>query len=234
MSRLFVLLACALLSACAGPAPDANIDGPIRIAVFGDSMMAWNGLNGGSAPQTLSRILDEPVANFAVSGARVTNPLPISSMLGFDIRQQYRKGDWDVILVNGGANDFFFECGCGRCNRVLNRLVSPDGETGALPEFLLKLRETGAQVIYAGYHRSRGLDGPAKGCRNELDALDLRVERFAETHEGISFVTLRDVFPIGEPEYYAADRLHPSRLGSTAIAQRLAPHVAERLSQIDP
>lgn len=226
MSRFFAIIALCLLGACAGPAPES----PARIAVFGDSMMAWNGLNGASAPQTLARMLNEPVANFAVSGARVTHPLPISSLLGFDIRQQYRKGDWDVILVNGGANDFFFECGCGRCKRTLNRLISEDGQEGALPAFLLQLRTSGAQVIYAGYHRSRGLDGPAKGCRDELDALDARIERFAETADGISFVALRDVFPVGDPAYYAADRLHPSQRGSTAIAHRLAPYVAERLS----
>ncbi len=228
MSRIFAIFALLLLGACAGPAPET----PARIAVFGDSMMAWNGLNGASAPQTLARVLNEPVANFAVSGARMTHPLPISSLLGFDIRQQYRHGDWDVILVNGGANDFFFECGCGRCKRTLNRLISEDGQKGALPAFLRKLRDQGAQVIYTGYHRSRGLDGPAKGCRDELDALDARVQQLAEVEGGIGFVALNDVFPIGDPAYYAPDLLHPSHRGSAAIAQRLAPYVAEHLTSL--
>jgi len=236
MSRLCVLLACILLSACAGVSPKTGPEGgpevPARIAVLGDSMMAWNGLAGASAPQSLARILDEPVANFAVSGARVKNPLPLSSLVGFDIRRQYRKGDWDVVLVNGGANDFFFGCGCGRCDKVLNRLAGEDEQTGALLEFLVQLRETGTQVIYVGYHRSRGLDGPVKGCRNEFDALDARVEKFAETHSGIDFVQLQDVFPVGDPKFYAGDRIHPSPLGSATIAKRLAPVVQERLAQV--
>ena len=194
--------------------------------------MAWNGLHGASAPHVLSRALKEPVANFAVSGARMTHPLPISSMLGFDIRQQYRKGDWDVGLVNGGANDFFFECGCGRCKRNLNRLISADGQKGALPRFLRRLRDGGAQVIYAGYHRARGLKSPARGCRDELDALDARVAVLAEAEDGIDFVALHDVFPEGDTSYYASDHLHPSQQGSAAIAARLAPFVAERLERI--
>ena len=49
-----------LLAACAGPLPED----PARIAVFGDSMMAWNGLSNQSVAQELSRLVDEPVANF--------------------------------------------------------------------------------------------------------------------------------------------------------------------------
>ena len=226
MSRLFALLALLGLAACAGPPPESAA----RIAVFGDSMMAWNGLAGHSAPQELARLLDEPIVNFAVSGARMKNPLPISSLAGFDIRQQFRRGDWDVVVVNGGANDFFFACGCGFCDGVLDRLISEDGGRGAVPAFLRKLRADGARVVYAGYHRSRGLRGPAKSCGNELDALEDRLERFAEGNEGITFVSLRDVFPVGDPAYYAVDRLHPSPLGSAAIANRLAPHVAQALA----
>lgn len=228
MSRFLAAIALFLITACAGPAPDA----PARIAVFGDSMMAWNGGQRASAPHQLATLLNEPIANFAMSGARITHPLPISSMLGFDIRQQYRKGDWDIILVNGGANDFFFECGCRLCGRTLNRLISADGQSGALPDFLRKLQETEARVIYVGYHRSRGLNGPVKGCRDELDALDARVALLADAEGGIGFVALNDVFPVGDARYYAPDRIHPSRQGSEAIAVRLKAPVERALAEM--
>lgn len=230
MSRFLVVIALLFLSACAGPAPEA----PARIAVFGDSMMAWNGGNRASAPHRLSALLDEPVANYAMSGARITHPFPISSLMGFDIRRQYRKGDWEIILVNGGANDFFFECGCGFCGRTLNRLIAEDGQSGALPDFLRKLRGTNAQVIYVGYHRSRGLNGPVKACRDELDALDMRVAELAEAEAGIDFVALNDVFPVGDARYYAPDRVHPSRRGSAAIAARLKGPVERALASRAP
>lgn len=224
---LLLLASLAFPSACAGPAPDK----PARIAVVGDSMMAWNGLSGGSAPQALARQIGEPVVNFAVSGARMNNPLPISSTLGFEIRRQFRKGPWKVILVNGGANDLFMSCGCGACSRTLDRLVQPDGQAGWLPDLLLQLRDTGAEVIYVGYHRARGLRSPARGCRDELDILEDRAAAFAEKTPGVSFVGLRDVFPVGDATYYASDILHPSPKGSATIAARLADYVRDALDR---
>lgn len=231
MSRFFGLMCASvllLLAGCAGKAPD----GMSRVAVMGDSMMAWNGLLDASVPDVLGEALQEPVTNFAVSGARVRNPLPISSTLGFEIRRQFRKGPWEVILVNGGANDLFLTCGCRRCDARLGRMISDDGLMGELPDMLKRLRaETEAQVIFVGYHRARGLRSPARGCRDELDALDARVALLAEAEEGISFVSLRDVFPRGDASYYASDILHPSPKGSAAIAARLAPHVAQALAR---
>lgn len=231
MSRVLSYLAFALillLAGCAGKAPG----GMSRIAVMGDSMMAWNGLASASTPDVLGQLLEEPVTNFAVSGARIRHPLPISSSLGFEIRRQFRKGPWEVILVNGGANDFFVTCGCRRCDARLDRMIAEDGRKGELTSLLLRLQaETGAQIIYVGYHRARGLRSPARGCRDELDALEARVARLAALQEGISFVSLRDVFPRGDASYYASDILHPSPKGSAAIAARLVPHVTAALAQ---
>ena len=229
MRVILVLLCLSLLTACAGPSPQ----GAARVAVFGDSMMAWNGLSGQSAPHFLAAKLGEPVVNFAVSGARVNNPLPISSTLGFEIKHQFRKGPWEVILVNGGANDLFFGCGCGQCSRTLDRMVSADGTSGQLVDLLRKLHEdTRAHVIYVGYHRARGLKSPARGCGRELTVLEDRVAQTAAVSDGISYVSLRDVFPAGDPAFYASDIIHPSPKGSAAIAARLVPYVKEALPKL--
>lgn len=220
----FVLIA--LFGGCAGPLPE----GSARVAVFGDSMMAWNGISDQSAPDVLSELIGEPVANFAVSAARMSHPRGISGAAGFDVRKQYRPGDWSVIIVNGGANDVFFECACHSCEGLVDAMISTDGQNGTLPFHLFQMRSTGADVIYVGYHRSRGLNGPAKGCRDELDAIDARVAKLAEREKGISFVSLQTVFPIGDPAYYALDRVHPSPKGSAAIAARMAPVVRDLLN----
>ena len=231
MSRAptFVFLAAlVLLASCGGRPPE----GSSRIAVLGDSMMAWNGLHGASTPQVLSARLQEPVTNFAVSGAMVNNPLPISSTLGFELKFQYRDGPWEVIVVNGGANDFLVGCGCRRCERRLARLISQDGQTGELPRFLLGLRDrSGARIIYVGYHRARGLNSPARHCRDELDELEARVERLANMQELLSFVSLKTVFPSGDASFYERDRIHPSPKGSAAIADALLPAIRAALER---
>ncbi len=221
LGKITAFLGLLLCVACAGPLPD----GKSRIAVLGDSMMAWNGAVGKSAPHHLGDLLQEPVANFAMTGARMSHPLSLPVSAGYDIRRQPRKGPWEVVIVNGGANDFFFECGCIACDPVLDRLISADGMKGEIPQFLSGVRKQGVPVIYVGYHRSRGLAGPAKSCKDELDTLDARVELLSKKLPGLSFVSLQTVFPEGDPTYYTFDRLHPSPKGSAAIAERLEPEV---------
>lgn len=231
MSRHFatlLLIVALLVSACAGPPPK----GVSRIAVMGDSMMAWNGLNAAATPDALSRSLKEPVTNLAVSGARLRHPLPISSTLGFEIGNQFRKGPWKVIIVNGGANDLWFGCGCRRCTARLQQIISEDGKSGELPDLLRRLQQhTDAHIIYVGYHRAFGLRSPARHCRDELDALDARATAMVSASPGVDFVNLQSVFPRGDASYYASDIVHPSPKGSAAIANRIAPYVVRALAR---
>jgi len=220
--RFCILFMALMLTGCL---PAGRLEPEARIAVYGDSMMAWNGTFRKSTPDVLEVLLGEPVQNQAVTAARISNP--VNPLL--DIRNQYGRGLQRVAVVNGGANDMFFECGCGRCATSVDRLISEDGQSGEIPDFLRRLRADDLQVVFVGYHRSRGLIGPAKGCKNELDALDLRVAAFAASEPGVRFVSLQDVFPPGDPAYYALDRIHPSILGSVTIAKRLAPHVEDAL-----
>ena len=215
------LVALAVLFGCAAGSGSQEA----RIVVYGDSMMDWNRSAGASAPDVLAGLLGEQVENRALTGARISHPInPL-----FDIRKQAKPGAWDVAIVNGGANDMLLECGCGPCARNLTRLISKDGQTGQIPDFLRRLRAEGSQVVYAGYHRPRNMNTPIRGCGDEVDVLETRLRKLARSEPGITFARLDEVFPAGDTSFYDVDRFHPSVKGSAALGQALLPYVQEAL-----
>lgn len=206
------------------PAQSAAVsrnDGP-RILAMGDSAMAWHNFSGRSIPDTVARELNEDVSNNAIGGARVIYKLPISGAAGMKIANQYRKGDWDWILVNGGGNDLWLGCGCMACENKMNRMISADGRKGAIPHMLDSLRKTGAQVVYVGYLRSPGAWSPIEHCRDEGDELEARVSRLADILPDVHFVSVADMVPHGDRSYHGVDMIHPSVKASTEIGQRVA------------
>ncbi len=226
MTRLIgiFLISISALAACAETAtqqPDA------RILVIGDSMLAWHAVSGRAVPDVIEMELDEPVINRATTAARMIYKLPISGAAGLNIPKQYRAGDWDWVIVNGGGNDLWLGCGCHKCDRKLDRLISADGATGAIPDLLLDLRATEAQVIFAGYLRSPGRSSPIEACADEGDALETRVAAFAKDHPGVHFVSMTDIVPNNDLSFHALDRIHPSIKGSRAIGKRLATFIQD-------
>lgn len=214
LKLVFVMMS--LLSACGQGVPD----GGARIAVVGDSVFAWNTGKGKSISQQLSAITQQPIADFSVTASRMSHPLQLGTVM--NIPRQLRPGPYEVILVNGGANDLYFECLCLACGKVIDTLASPN-LGGEIPSFLRQLRaQTGAQIVYVGYHRSRGLGGPYERCAAPLDVVESRIARFAARTPGITYVSMQDVFPPASTAHYAIDRIHPSPLGSGAIAARLS------------
>ncbi|MQQ08678.1 SGNH/GDSL hydrolase family protein [Epibacterium sp. SM1979] len=221
MARLLSTLLAMMLSlmACAdtpAQAPEA------RILVIGDSMMTWHGISDRAVPDLLARQLGEPVINRATTAARMIYKLPVSGAAGLNIPKQFRAGPWEWIVVNGGGNDLWLGCGCHRCTRKLDRLVSEDGQTGAIPDLLTRLRATGAQVIYVGYLRTPGRSSPIESCRDEGTMMEERVAEFAGNDPGLHFISLVDLVPEGDLSFHTLDRIHPSVKGSRAIAARLA------------
>ena len=213
----------AVLTACS----PINVDPEARIIVYGDSMMDWNRLSAQSTPDQLALLLSEPIQNQAVTAARLSHPLnPL-----LDIRRQVRDGNWAVAIVNGGANDMIFECGCGPCQGTVDRVISSSGQDGQLPTFLRALRDEGAEVIYSGYHRPRNMGSPVRACRNEVEELEARVARLAKAEPGITFASLAEAFPPGDTSYYDFDRFHPSIKGSERLAKVLEPYVRAALSR---
>lgn len=217
-TRLFILFVF-VLSGCANAPPSGQ---SARILAIGDSLMAWNNIAGHSIPDTVAETLGEPVVDRSVSAARIIYHLPVSGSAGMNIRKQYRAGDWDWIIVNGGGNDLWLGCGCFACDRKLDRLISKDGRKGAIPDMLSQFRQTGAKVIYVGYLRSPGVGSAIEHCREEGDILEQRITQLAQIDSGIYFLSLRDLVPNGDRSYHALDMIHPSIKASTAIGNRIA------------
>ncbi|OUS36813.1 GDSL family lipase [Rhodobacterales bacterium 56_14_T64] len=218
VTRLFAVFA-VLLSGCAGAPPSGQSP---RILAMGDSLMAWNSVSSQSIPDTVAETLGEPVIDRSISAARIIYHLPVSGSAGMNIRKQYKAGDWDWIIVNGGGNDLWLGCGCFACDRKLDKLISKDGRKGAIPGMLSQFRQTGAKVIYVGYLRSPGVGSAIEHCREEGDILEQRITRLAEIDSGIYFLSLRDLVPHGDRSYHALDMIHPSTKASTAIGNKIA------------
>lgn len=193
------------------------------VLVMGDSLLAVNGLQGASVSKHLRRLLaGETVRDRSTIGASFLYALPITGALGLSIPKQYLRGDWDWVVLNGGGNDVIWRCGCAPCDRLIDRLITRDGQGGAIAAEVRQLRATGARVVFVGYLRSNGFDSPVEKCVRTGDELDRRIARMAAADPGVIFIPLADLVPEGDTSFYAADRIHPSPKGSAAIAARIA------------
>ena len=214
------LIALIIVTALAWPM-GARGETPLRVLVMGDSFMTSNGSAQASFVHVLSDLLETRVKSTAVSGARHLYVLPITGALGLNISKQYRKGTWDVVVMNGGGNDLWLGCGCGPCTRKMKRLISKDGSTGAIPKVVARARQTGAQVIYIGYLRSPGRGSPIEACKPLGDTLESRIKKLAAQDPGLTFISLADMVPHGDRSFHAFDMIHPSPKGSSSAAKRV-------------
>lgn len=212
MKAFSVLAALVLLAACAALPERGERDA--RIIAMGDSVMAWNRDTGSSIADVIERRLGVPVLDASVSGARMRLG-GIGGAVGFSIPGQYRDGDWDAVVLNGGANDLFVECRCARCETVLDRLVTQD-----YPALLNRLGDTPVYIV--GYY---GPAGDRRGnydvCNDELQVLERRLTRLAATRPNVHVVRVRDAIT-GNPSLYDTDRMHPSPAGSQRIGTLVA------------
>jgi lysophospholipase L1-like esterase len=195
-----------------------------RILIMGDSLLASHSISGRSIGDVLERLLHEPVQDRSVAGARMLYFLPITGALGLSIPKQWRKGDWDWVILNGGGNDLWLGCGCQDhdCDHKMNRLIAKSGRRGAFPSLVSKIRKSGARVIILGYLRSPGFSSPIESCKDEGDELEARLAKLAALDPGVIFHSITDLVPEGDLSFHAVDRIHPSLKGSAAIAKRLA------------
>ncbi|MEM7242735.1 MAG: SGNH/GDSL hydrolase family protein [Pseudomonadota bacterium] len=196
--------------------PAAAQDGPRNILVLGDSMLAWNKVRGSTIAQNLAKELNANILDQSVSGE------VIGSGGAGGIFGQYRAGDWDWIVMNGGGNDFLKTCRCSLCDPILNRLISKNGQSGIIPAEIRKLRKRGHKVLYMGYLRANGFYSPVSQCSKYADALEDRIARLADFTDGMSFLYNKNLVPTGDRSFHAFDRVHPSVKGSRAIAKGVA------------
>jgi lysophospholipase L1-like esterase len=225
--RLFLALMGTILI-LAQTAPASARD-QMNILVMGDSFMTSNGSHGNAVPNVLARNLGPTakVKSRAVTGARYGYKMPITGALGFNISKQYRDDNWDYVVMNGGGNDLWLGCGCMRCHKRLNKLISPDGTKGQIPTAVHRARSTGAKVIYVGYLRSPGLGSPIEHCKKVGKALEARIAVMAKQDPGVSFVSLADMVPHGDSSFHGADMIHPSKKGSAAATNRIVAAIRQ-------
>ncbi|MGR3647544.1 MAG: SGNH/GDSL hydrolase family protein [Shimia sp.] len=202
--------------------PEVSRNASPRILAMGDSLMAWHNVSGRSIAHHVGKTLNEPVANHSISGARIIYKLPVSGAMGLRISNQYRKGDWDWVVLNGGGNDLWMGCGCGACEKRMNKMISEDGRKGAIPHLVDSLRGSGAKIVYVGYLRSPGAWSPIEGCKPAGDRLEARIAKLAQIMPEMHFVSLEDLVPHGDRSYHSADMIHPSLKASREIGQRVA------------
>lgn len=213
---------CAALSLPQGVGADAP-----RVLVIGDSLLASHKVSGRSVGHYLEKYLGTDVRDRSVLGARMIYKLPISGAIGLSIPAQYRDEHWDVVIVNGGGNDLWMGCGCRRCERKMNRLISESGTRGEVPKLLARIHKTGARVIYVGYLRSPGIVTPIESCKDEGDAFEARIATLADKVPGIDYLSLQDLVPHGDHSWLALDGVHPSVKASREIARRLAVEIVQ-------
>ncbi|MGB3615050.1 MAG: SGNH/GDSL hydrolase family protein [Elainellaceae cyanobacterium] len=205
-------------------------DAPGPILVIGDSILKWNAEEKASIPEVVGQTLGRPVINNAVSGAHFSHPDEDAAAAGYDIRQQYNNQQWDWVVMNGGANDINGICDRNDYSTFVDAMISEDGLSGEIPDFVRRVAETGSSVMYVGYYTipEDALFGFAQ-CSDELEIHNDRLARMAEALEGVWFVSAGDVVSASDVEAYDEDRVHPSAVGS----KRVGEYVADTIEEIE-
>jgi lysophospholipase L1-like esterase len=193
---------------------------PLRVLAIGDSVLAWHKWTGRDIPSEMGEVLGASVENEAVAGARFSNTSSLGRAAGFDVRAQYRAGNWDIVLMNGGANDFLADCDCRNCDGILDDLIGND-LTGEVPQFIDEVRRRGARMLWMGYYASHRT-GQFAGCRPYLVEFDARMARLAALVPGLQFVDSEDAVDRTDRGQFAFDGIHPSPRATRRIGAYLA------------
>lgn len=209
-----------LLLLIAAPARAENV------LVLGDSILAWHRAAGQSVADQLAASTQVTVKNKSVPGARFSHSGVLAAATGFDIRRQMRRGDWDVIVLDGGGNDLMGECGCRACGAVLNQLISDDGRQGEIPSFVAQLAKSGARIYWLDYYDVPTAGGPFAPCVDELAILSQRLQRLAPRIQAMTYLSGKAVIDPDDLSHYDRDRLHPSRKGAALLGRYLAQKIA--------
>ncbi|MGK7910392.1 MAG: SGNH/GDSL hydrolase family protein [Synechococcus sp.] len=201
-----------------------------EILVIGDSILTWNAGANATIPEEMSRELDRTVMSRAVSGAYISHPEPEDADERNEIRQQYVKGEWDWVVMDGGVNDLNVECGCGDCGDVMDAMIGADGLSGDIPEFVRDLVAAGSQVMYVGYYDlPNDAEFGFNRCGDEVNILNARLEEMADAIANVWYVSAGDAVVADGIAAYDDDLIHPSVLGSARIGE----HVARAIERIE-
>ena len=206
------------------PAPDGSIEGPIRLAVLGDSTVA--GVGAPTAGESLPALIAERVAagtgravrvaGHGVSGARTAHIVP---------GQLPEIADGvEAIVIVVGANDATHATPWPRFRRDLEELLARTAERAAV-------------TVLAGtprFHANPIIPEPLRTFVDRYSGLLRGQQRAAvRSMPGTRFVDLAaEASPrfIGVPEATSVDGFHPSPIGYGFWADALAPAVVDGLA----
>lgn len=222
--RQLVAAACIALAV-----PNISFAGPKDdILVIGDSMLEWHSFKRASIPHVLAKQSKRKVENRAASGAK----LYLSGAEGNArsvIPAQYTKGDWNWVVVNGGANDLLVKCGCNRCDDVLDRLITKDAKEGVLPELTARIRKDGPNVVLLAYYQGNERRNMFSKCERVIKELTQRQRVLASRLAGVELVRSKPAISPSNRSHFALDGIHLSRKG----ARRVGVLLARRLEQLE-
>lgn len=209
-----ILLSLPLLCAC-----DPS-ELPADVFAVGDSYLSWHRESGESIPQVAAHELGLEPFNLAIGGSQVLEgPRAIPD--------QYIASDWPLVVVDGGGNDLRDDCACEACGPTLDKLIGPEGETGAFVDLVDEMVDRGSEVVVVGYGEVRADAGYGFGaCDDDFAALGQRQALVASSRPEVTFVDLRPVLRADDLSAWADDRLHPSPEGSALAGKAVADAIS--------
>ncbi len=203
------------------------------ILAIGDSILAYHNGLCQSAPHHGGIEVERYVENRAITGSRMSS----ENNSPFDIPNRYVVGGaWEWVVIDGGANDLYAECGCGvpdgdpipDCSAELATLVDPLGQEGEMVDMLEMIRSdpaNDATMVIVGYY-TLGEDAGSDwdSCNDALGELTARYQLIADAAPDVLFVdTTATMDIVTSPDYFMPDNVHPSTYGADAMGDLLVP-----------
>ena len=213
--------AAAFLSACAGTEADPHSAGDDStqpregLHAVGDSVLAWWGNEGDSIPDKAAEGLGLSLVNSAISGAQVLDEGDEG------IPSQYLSGPWDVVLIDGGANDLADRCGCGDCDSTLDAIISADASSGVMVSLVDRALADAQQVVVFDYYRTPpGTE--FEPCFGVMEELETRYNLLASSRDRLTVVDGEASVSADDLSDWDEDRIHPSKQGAAKVGAAIA------------
>ena len=202
-----MILAVILLTACTESKRGSLEDG--RILGIGDSIFEWN-TGDGSVIEVIGEVLEQPAYNNAISGSM------ISTDDEWSIPNQWIEGDWDWVVLDGGANDLNEHCQCGECASVHDEIET------AYVNLISTLRTQNVNVVIWGYYVFPEESEEFGICNDNVNVLSEMQQTLAATDTGVLWVDGREQINGEDLSYFDDDLIHPSVSGSKLIGEQIA------------
>lgn len=216
------------MTAPASMPPTRGDSGNVRILAIGDSFFDYHVATGESIPDEIGKVLQQRVVNRAEGGAMFSGGDEIT-----DIPDQYKAGEWDWVVLDGGGNDLNDKCGCNACDDELDALISLNSQSGVIPDLIARMRADDAQVVYMQYPEiPADAESGFAQCEQAFMELAYRVNQLALNTEGFWLVDASDVVPAGDPSFFVSDNVHPSIKGTAVIGEYLAQTIVENATNL--